>query len=571
MPSNKSILQLASELATGGITSSALIKSRLSLASRYNGFAILDECGDLALQAAERKDEERNEKMRRNDKVPILSGIPISIKDNFNMKGSRTTAGSRMLENFKSLYNATVVDRLSQAGAIPCLKANMDEFGMGSSMLNSSFGRCPNPWSPPGGPLLSPGGSSGASAAAVALGLVPAAIGSDTGGSVRQPASFCGVVGLKPTYGSVSRYGLISYASSMDTPGIITNSVLDAAIVYDAIRGHDANDPTSIRFSSQGENNGHFIRSLLTTQRNHPSSQTSTSSNISSSPTSIDFGDPIKLLTLSREHLSLSGITIGVPDEFLLEELDRDVFTAWQQALDVLSDAGAAIKKISLPTLKQALPCYYVLACAEASSNLSRYDGIRYGNHSVGTSEQSTATIHGSGDKSLQAMISRTRGIGFGPEVLKRILAGTFILSESAYHEYYGKAELIRQKIKAEVSAAFREGGVNIIAGPTSPMLPFELDNPPPPADMILGDLFTVPINLFGGPAISVPIAVSNVPATIKSPSTVKPIGIQLMGPFLGELSLLRTALTLEQRVNFKDLIPDWVYARTDTHLRNDL
>jgi aspartyl-tRNA(Asn)/glutamyl-tRNA(Gln) amidotransferase subunit A len=388
----------------------------------------------------------------------------------------------------------------------------MDEFGMGSSTSHSAYGPALNPWnstthsSPED--VLSPGGSSGGSAGVVASFLCHGAIGSDTGGSVRQPASFCGVVGFKPSYGSLSRHGLISYASSFDTPGVLARSVMDAALLFDAMyRGKDENDPTSVNL---------FPSTALSKSLFSPGAPLSSLLSPSSPPLSASSPalDILQSLSESQSELSsssLHGVVVGVPSEYSLTELDPQIRAHWETSLRMLRDAGATIRPVSAPSLRMALPTYYLLACAEASSNLSRYDGIRYGYRS---SPSLTSRRSGAGDPlesiagDLHREMSRSRGEGFGPQVLRRILAGTFVLSESAHHDYFDRAVLARQRIVAELGglldleSPLTEGRVDCIVGPTSPILPFYQAEQPDFASMLLNDFMTVAANLTGAPAI---------------------------------------------------------------------
>jgi len=524
------LLSLALSLSERTLTTSSLISSTLKKGNSINDSSILHTINDEAMAKATEIDDNRSKGIA----LPLLAGLPVSIKDNINVKGYNTTAGSHMLKDYISVYDATIVKSLKQNQCIPCFKTNMDEFGMGSSMLNSSFGPCPNPWTKPGNSSnkLTPGGSSGGSATVVGNGIVPVSIGSDTGGSIRLPASFCGLVGFKPTYGTLSRHGLISYASSMDTIGIITKSVIDSALVYDTIVSSDPQDPTSIASSS-------------------------------SSASEIILGSPIKdktftsddisqMIKKSNNLISLKDVTIGIPKEFILDELNDDIRKAWQLAIDMFIDAGAKVVDVSLPLLRLAVPCYYILACAEASSNLSRYDGIRYGlRYDPDMAEKQEVEIG-----ALHKLISKNRGLGFGPEVIKRILTGSYVLSESAYHQYYGNADRIRNGIRKEMRAMFSDNNIHMIACPTSPTLPYALNDPPDPCQMLLNDLFTVPANLTGSPAISIPISVSY----SSKYDTNLPIGIQLMGPSLSETQLFQSALALEQRAQFnKNHTPEWL------------
>lgn len=404
-----------------------------------------------------------------------LGGIPVAIKDNICLAGEPTRCASRMLENFVSPYNATAVEKLRAAGAIPFGRTNMDEFAMGSYGENSAFGATDNPAAP--GHV--PGGSSSGSAAAVAGGMAIAALGSDTGGSIRQPASHCGVVGLKPTYGRVSRYGLVAFASSLDQIGPITQNVEDAATVLNAICGHDAKD--------------------------------STSSAISTENFAAELGQDIK------------GLRIGLPKEYLSSGNDAAVSAALEQSIRTLTDLGAEITEISLPHAEAVVAAYYIIACAEASSNLSRFDGIRYGFRADNTA-------------GLDELYSRTRETGFGPEVKRRIILGTYVLSSGFYDAYYAKAQKVRSLVAGDFTAAF--GQTDLILGPVAPTpAPRLKDTSLSPLQTYLSDIYTIPANLAGLPGISIPCP---------QPGSL-PTGIQLLAPHFAETRLLRAAYALEQ------------------------
>jgi aspartyl-tRNA(Asn)/glutamyl-tRNA(Gln) amidotransferase subunit A len=539
------ILSLGLDLAEGRLTSKSLIEKTIANAKAVNsqlGNVNLFINEEASIRAAEAIDaalarSDENQSISRT----LLTGIPTAIKDNFTMKNIITTAGSRYLEKFESPYNSAVVDILERSQAIVCLKSNMDEFGMGSSNLNSAYGPCINPWSKSN--ALCAGGSSGASAVSVASGLVPFAIGSDTGGSVRLPASFCGIVGLKPSYGTISRYGLISYASSLDTPGILTSSVIDAAIVLDYLAEHDSRDPTSTHHI---RNRKLSQKKVLPTLFDYPLSSSDVQPSLAS--TTPDFLH--RLQKANSSPRSLQGVTIGVPIEFNVEELDNQSRLRFESSLQEFQQAGASIKLLSLPALKLALPCYYLLACAEASSNLARYDGVRYGQRSssLGSNQESIqASV-----SELHRMIARTRGEYLGSEVIKRILTGTFVLSKDSYEEYYGRASLIRRYIRQEVQQVFRSG-VDILVSPTSPVLPYPINQPPYSADMMLNDFYTVVANLAGMPAINLPVDV------VQRGQDYLPIGIQLMADAHDEVSLIRVAHCLESIVDFSSKIPSHV------------
>ena len=411
-----------------------------------------------------------------------LAGVPIALKDNMNVRGMRTTASSRILEHFVPPYDATVVQRLEHAGAIIVGKTNCDEFAMGSSTENSAFGPVRNPWALD----RIPGGSSGGSAAAIAARCVPLALGSDTGGSIRQPAAFCGVVGLKPTYGRVSRYGLLAFASSLDQIGPFARTVADAALVLSALSGADPCDATTADQPVPD-----FTRALT--------------------------GD-------------VKGVRVGVPRAFVNDGVDDDVLRAFEVALCALRDAGATLVDVDLPHATYAIPVYYLVCTAEASSNLARYDGVKYGYRSP------TAK-----DEGLKALYSRTRDEGFGPEVKRRIMLGTYVLSAGYYDAFYLKALQVRTLLQRDYEQAFQRA--DVIAMPTSPTPPFRLgEKTGDPLQMYLADVFTVSANLAGLPGISVPCGFS---------SKGLPIGFQLMGRMFDESTVLRVADAYERSTDW--------------------
>ena len=411
---------------------------------------------------------------RRDADLRSLLGVPIAVKDNMCTRGAPTTASSRILESFVPPYDATVVTRLEAAGAVVVGKTNCDEFAMGSSSENSAFGPVRNPWDQ----TRSPGGSSGGSAAAVAARLVPGALGSDTGGSVRQPAALCGVVGLKPTYGRVSRYGLLAFASSLDQIGPLTLTVRDAAQLLEVIAGADASDATT-------------------------------------SP------DDVPNLTDGLTG-DLRGVRLGVPTALLSEGVDGGVERAFAQAVDAFTAAGATISDVRLPHTAYAIPVYYLIATAEASSNLARYDGVRY---------TSRAALDPT-DATLAAMYDRTRSEGFGAEVKRRIMLGTYALSAGYYDAHYLKAQQVRTLIRRDYEAALE--AVDAVLMPTSPVPAFTLgERVDDPLQMYLLDVFTVSANLTGLPAISVPAGFTD---------GRLPVGLQLVGRAFDEAGLLRIA-----------------------------
>ncbi len=404
-----------------------------------------------------------------------IRGVPVAVKDNLATVGFPTTCGSKILEGYRPPYEATVVRRLREEGAVIVGKTNLDEFAMGSSTENSAYGPVLNPRDH----ARVPGGSSGGSAAAVAAGIVPAALGSDTGGSVRQPASFCGVVGIKPTYGRVSRYGLVAFASSLDQVGAFGGTVADAAHLLQVIAGHDPRDSTSV-------------------------------------------DRPVPDFCAEREA-GAEGLVVGVPTEYFGDALEPGVQARCREALDALEANGAEIREVSLPNTTYALSAYYVIATAEASSNLARFDGVRYG-------------VRDSGGDDLGEMYERTRTAGFGREVKRRILLGTFALTAGYHDQYYGRAQRARSLVAADFERVF-EGAVDVLFTPTSPTVAFPLgERVQDPLQMYLADVFTVTANLAGLPAVSVPVGASE----------GLPVGGQLLAPQWGEATLFRAAFALE-------------------------
>lgn len=419
---------------------------------------------------------ERALEMARTDIDGPLGGIPIAIKDNICIKGVRTTCSSRILEHFIPPYESTITQKLSDAGYVLTGKTNLDEFAMGSSTENSAFGRTCNPWDP----TRVPGGSSGGSAAAVAADECIAALGSDTGGSIRQPAAFCGVVGLKPTYGRISRFGLVAFASSLDQIGPITKDVRDSAILMNVIAGRDGMDSTSAPVDVPD-----FTAAL---------------------------GKPIK------------GMRIGVAREYNVDGMDAEVETAFKSALKTYESLGAELVEISLPHTEYAVPTYYILATSEASSNLARYDGVKYG-------------LRAEGAKDLMEMYMKTRAQGFGAEVKRRIMLGTYALSSGYYDAYYIKAQQARTLIKRDFDRAFQL--VDVIATPTTPEVAFKAgEKTEDPLKMYLSDIFTISVNLAGVPAISIPCGFS---------AAGLPIGLQLIGRHFDEHTVLGAAHAFEQ------------------------
>lgn len=436
---------------------------------------------EVALEQARAVDTAR----ARGEELGPLAGIPMALKDNLCTEGIRTTCSSKMLENWVPPYDALVVKKLKEAGAVLLGKLNMDEFAMGSSTENSRFFPTRNPWDLE----RVPGGSSGGAAAAVAAGEAFYSLGSDTGGSIRQPASFCGVVGLKPTYGRVSRFGLVAFASSLDQIGPLTRDVTDCALVLQAIAGHDPADSTSA-----------------------------------------DLPVPDYLAALRPD---IKGLKVGVPREYFGSGMEPEVAAVVRRAIDRLADLGAICEEISLPHTEYALPAYYLVAPAEASSNLARYDGVAYGFRLPGTD--------------IVDMYMKTRREGFGPEVKRRIMLGTYALSAGYYDAYYLKALKVRTLIRRDFEEAFKR--FHVLVTPTSPTVAFRLgEKVDDPLAMYLSDLCTIPVNMAGLPAISIPCGFSQ----------GLPVGLQLIAPPFEEEMLLRVAYTLEQAMINLRRRPEW-------------
>ncbi len=434
------------------------------------------------------KDANAAQNRLKDGKPAPLTGIPLGIKDLICTKGTRTTCASRMLENFVPPYNATVMDRLNSQGAVMLGKLNMDEFAMGSSTENSAFMKTRNPWDT----KRIPGGSSGGSAAAVAAGECPASLGSDTGGSIRQPASHCGVVGMKPTYGRVSRFGLVAFASSLDQIGPLTRDVTDCAILLEAISGHDPRDSTSA-----------------------------------------DMPVPCYRDALKE---GLNGMVVGVPSEYFVKGLDPDVEEVIQKGIEYLEKQGASIQEVSLPHTEYAVATYYIIAPAEASSNLSRYDGVKYGHRS-------------SNYENLMEMYQSTRSEGFGDEVKRRIMIGTYCLSAGYYDAYYKKASQVRTLIMQDFKKVFQETGCHVLATPVAPTPAFGIgDKTGDPLQMYLSDIFTIPVNLAGLPALSVPCGFSK---------DNLPIGLQLIADHFQEETLLQAAYNVELMAGCCNRLPE--------------
>ncbi|WP_454785782.1 Asp-tRNA(Asn)/Glu-tRNA(Gln) amidotransferase subunit GatA [Legionella sp. WA2024007413] len=472
---NLSLKQLSQALHQGKLSSVELTQHYLMQIQKYNdlnAFISLDE--EHALLEAQQADQEL-----KKGHGKTFTGIPMALKDLFCTKRMPTTCASKILEHFQSPYEATLVGKLREHGSILIGKTNMDEFAMGSSNENSYFGPVKNPWDR----TRVPGGSSGGSAAAVAAGLVPFAIGSDTGGSIRQPAALCGISGIKPTYGLISRYGMIAYASSLDQAGPLARSAEDLALVLQAIAGFDSQDSTSVETSIPDY-----------------------------------YGDLNK---------PLSKIKIGLPSCFFQPEVEQEIQEAIREAVTVFEHMGAEIIHLNLELQPLWVPCYYVVACAEASSNLSRYDGIRFGYRS------DNATT-------LTELIRNSRSEGFGIEVKRRILTGTHVLSSGYFDAYYLQAQKIRRLIQEELVTTLKS--VDVILGPTTPTCAFKLDEKvTDPIQNYLADVFTVAANLAGLPAISIPAGFAK----------GLPIGMQLMGKHFGESRLLQIAHQYQQQTNW--------------------
>ena len=439
-------------------------------------------CEESALKQAAKIDE----KVKNGETLGKLAGIPIAIKDNICTDGVLTTCASKMLEDFVPPYDATVIKNILKEDAIIIGKTNMDEFAMGSSTENSAFKTTKNPWDLE----RVPGGSSGGSAAAVAAGLAPIALGSDTGGSIRQPASFCGVVGFKPTYGLVSRFGLIAFGSSLDQIGPFSKSVKDAALTLEVIQGADDFDCTTYK-------------------------------------------DSITEDYLSTIEDGIKGMKIGVPKEFFQSGLDEEVKNAVLSAIEDLKELGATVEEISLPITEVGLPAYYIISSAEASSNLARFDGIRYGYRTKEFND-------------VDELMLKSRSEAFGSEVKRRIMLGTYALSSGYYDAYYNKAQKLKKKLKEEFKKTFSE--YDLILSPTSPTPAFKVgEKSSDPLSMYLGDIYTININIAGIPAISLPYSFTEAGL---------PIGIQLLGPHFGEEKIFKAAYALEQKRNISTLAP---------------
>ncbi len=478
----QTITAIAAALREGSLTSRALTEACLDRIARHDGAlnTFITVMADEALAAADAADR----RLAAGEGGP-LTGVPLAHKDIFCTRGVLTTCGSKMLSNFVSPYDATVVENLAAAGVVVVGKTNMDEFAMGSSNETSFYGPVANPWDR----TRSPGGSSGGSAAAVAAGLVPAATGTDTGGSIRQPAALTGVTGLKPTYGRVSRYGMVAFASSLDQAGTLTLTAEDAALLLGAMAGFDPRDSTSA-------------------------------------------DRPVPDYTASLEN-SLAGKRVGVPDEFFDAGLDPDNAECVRAAVAEFEKLGASVRQVSLPHIGASVPTYYIVAPAECSSNLSRFDGVRFGHRAEGVGD-------------LESLYKLSRKEGFGAEVKRRIMTGTYVLSAGYYDAYYLQAQKARQLIADDFRRCFES--VDIIAGPTTPTPAFRLgEKVDDPVQMYLNDIYTIGVNLAGLPGASVPCGFVE----------GLPVGLQLIAPAFGEATVLNFAHQYQQRTDWHLRAPE--------------
>jgi aspartyl-tRNA(Asn)/glutamyl-tRNA(Gln) amidotransferase subunit A len=482
-----SVADTARRVKAGEIKAVEIVDTMLARIEKHDGElgAYLAISGEKARADAAMIDAMRESKIA----LGPLAGVPIALKDNLVTKGTPTTAGSKILDGWVPPYDATIVERLRAAGAIIIGKTNLDEFGMGSSTERSAFKPAKNPWDT----TRDPGGSTGGSAAAVAAGLATASLGTDTGGSIRQPAAFCGVVGLKPTYGRVSRWGVIAFASSLDQVGPLGRSVEDCALVLEVIAGHDPRDSTSLFKPAPS-----FAEALA------------------------PGGDNVK------------GLKVGLPKEYFVDALDVDVKAALDTTIAALRDAGAEIVDVTLPHTHLALAAYYIVAPAEASSNLSRYDGVRYGKRAEASD--------------LLDLYMKSRGAGFGPEVKRRIMLGTYALRSGYYDAFYKKAQQVRALIKRDFDEALAT--VDVILTPTTPTAAFAFGAKATPMDMYLGDIFTLACNLAGLPGMSVPCGLT------PEASGGLPVGAQLIGRPLDEATLIRVGRAIERAVGLGETRP---------------
>ncbi len=482
MLTDLTIHELAARFRRGDVTPTQAAREYLDRIAALDPKvkAYLTVTGEAALARA----AEADARFKSGAPLGPLDGVPLGVKDVFCTRGVRTTCGSKILEGFVPPYDATVVARLVRAGAVILGKLNMDEFAMGSSTENSAYFTTRNPWD------LSrvPGGSSGGSAAAVAADLAAAALGTDTGGSIRQPAAFCGNVGLKPTYGRVSRFGLVAFASSLDQVGPLAKDVLDAALMLQAIAGHDPMDSTSAAI-------------------------------------------PVPDYTAELDR-GVRGLRVGIPAEYFIEGLDAEVEAAVRAAIETLKGLGAKPESVSLPHTEYGLAAYYLIAPAECSSNLARYDGVKYG-------------LRVPGARDLIDMYSRTRGAGFGAEVKRRVMLGSYALSAGYYDAYYGKAQKVRTLVQRDFQKAFER--VDVIVAPTTPSAAFKMGEREDPLSMYLNDVFTIPVNLAGLPGLSVPAGFTK---------SGLPIGLQVIGKAFDEATLLRTAKAYEAATRWHEKKP---------------
>ena len=476
----QTITQLVKGLRAGDYSSQELTESYLSRIQQHQALnSFISVTDEQAIAAAKQADT-----MLAAGNAPLLTGVPIAHKDIFCTLGLKTSCGSKMLDNFIAPYNATVVEKFNAAGTITLGKLNMDEFAMGSSNETSFYGAVHNPWAE----NTVPGGSSGGSAAAVAARLVPGATGTDTGGSIRQPAALCGITGLKPTYGRVSRYGMIAYASSLDQGGPMTQTAEDAALMLQVMAGFDPKDSTSV-------------------EREVP-----------------DYSEGL--------NNSLKGLKIGLPKEFFDEGLNNEMATAIEAAVNEYKKMGAEVIEVSMPNLKLAIPAYYVIAPAECSANLARMDGVRFGHRCSNPAD-------------LNDLYIRSRGEGFGTEVKRRILVGTYALSEGYYDAYYIKAQKIRRLISDDFNQALEQ--VDVIMGPVSPTPAFGIgEKTSDPIEMYLADIYTIAVNLAGLPAMSIPAGFIN----------DKPVGLQIIGNYFAEAKLLNVAHQYQQVTDWHQQTP---------------
>lgn len=481
---NLTLAEMRDKLRAKEVSAEELAQAHLDVIGKSDLNAFTDVTTDIALAQAEESDA----RIASGD-AGALEGIPVGIKDLFCTKGALSTAGSHILDGFKPEYESTVTSKLRAAGGVMLGKTNMDEFAMGSSNETSYYGACKNPWKRNGDDTdLVPGGSSGGSAAAVAANLCPLSLGTDTGGSIRQPASFCGIVGMKPTYGRCSRWGIVAFASSLDQAGPFARTVQDTAIGLQAIVGHDPKDSTSAPIEVPD------FESALT-------------------------GD-------------ISGLKVGVPEEYRVEGMNDEIAALWDKGAELLKAQGAEIVPIKLPHTKYALPTYYVIAPAEASSNLARYDGVRFG-----------LRVCEDGDN-LNDMYEKTRAAGFGDEVKRRIMIGTYVLSAGYYDAYYKKAQRVRTLIANDFKAAYEQ--CDVVLTPTAPSAAFGFgENQGDPVAMYLNDVFTVPTSLAGLPGISLPAGLN---------ANGLPLGLQLIGRAFDEVTVLRVASALEEALEFNAL-----------------